>query len=792
MHAARHVEASIAGREPATPDGAAGRIPRVTLWRASGPVVTLLVTGLIELARSRGMPGLPLLLTLTVGYSVLVGTIAEVLISGAIATSYAILYYQSHGEPFRYTDANLARLVIFLVATPLVVSALGYLKARVGRLVLTERDLRRRAEVERARLLGTLESITDGFFALDREWRYTYVNHRAEELVGRSRAELLGTVVWESFPPLVGSRWEREYRRAATHHVAVHFEEYYPPLETWFETHAYPSDDGITIYMRSINERKHGEQALRTRAAQQAAIAAFGQRAIAAPDLQALMDDAVEMLAATLNVELVKVLELLPDGDELVMRAGTGWKPGAARRVGAHARSQAGHTLASGAPVIVEDLATETRFEGPSLLLEHGVVSGMSVIIGGHDQPFGVLGAHTRTRRTFTKADVHVLQTVANVLADAIERKRAEEALAESERRFRQLADNVHEVFYVTAARRARVLYVSPAYEAIWGRSRDSLYEHPDSWREAIHPDDRAVVERHLADGASGTFDGEYRIARADGTIRWIHDRSAPVRDRDGRVYRVVGIAEDVTQRREASLAASRLAASEAAVNARDEVLAVVAHDLRNPLGAIALSATLLEDPALVPERRARSVRSIRRAADRAQKLVQDLLDVARIESGQLAIEPRAVAAAAAVSDVCGEFQQAARDKAIVLESDAPDAALCAWGDRDRIVQALENLVANALKFTGAGGRIAVHARASRDDGVEFAVEDTGAGIAPEALPHVFDRFWRERPAEPKGLGLGLSIVKGIVTAHHGRVWAESTLGKGTTFHFAIPAAPTR
>jgi PAS domain S-box-containing protein len=172
------------------------------------------------------------------------------------------------------------------------------------------------------------------------------------------------------------------------------------------------------------------EDELATRIRQQAAVAHLGQRALLGNDLLELMNEAVELIAQTLNVEYCKVLQLLPDG-QLLLLAGVGWKEGYAGRatVSADLVSQAGYTLASNEPVIVADLRTETRFSGPALLHEHNVVSGMSVIIQGREQPFGVLGAHTTRFRQFTQDDVNFLQSMANVLAAAIDRKQVEDSL---------------------------------------------------------------------------------------------------------------------------------------------------------------------------------------------------------------------------------------------------------------------------------------------------------------------------------------------------------------------------
>ena len=195
-------------------------------------------------------------------------------------------------------------------------------------------------------------------------------------------------------------------------------------------------------------ERKRAEETLETQARQQAAVADLGRRALTEPTLSALMDKAVEVVAHTLGVRYCEVLELLPEGDALLLRAGVGWKEGLVGRttLGVGLDSQAGYTLVSRESVIVEDLREEKRFSGPLLLHEHGVVSGMSVVIHGQDKSFGVLGAHTDSRRAFTEDDANFLQAVANVIATAVDRKEAEEALLEvGEAERRKMAHDLHD-----------------------------------------------------------------------------------------------------------------------------------------------------------------------------------------------------------------------------------------------------------------------------------------------------------------------------------------------------------
>jgi len=195
------------------------------------------------------------------------------------------------------------------------------------------------------------------------------------------------------------------------------------------------------VAVRDITERKRAEEALAGRARQQAAVAELGRRALTGEDLSDLFEEAVRAVARTLDVEYTKVLELLPGGRSMLLRAGVGWKEGFVGRatIPAGLDSQAGYTLQSREPVVVEDLATERRFSGPPLLWEHNVVSGVSVLIGSRENPWGVLGAHTSRRRAFTQDDIHFLQAVANLLAVAIERKRVEEELARHRDRLEEL-----------------------------------------------------------------------------------------------------------------------------------------------------------------------------------------------------------------------------------------------------------------------------------------------------------------------------------------------------------------
>lgn len=247
-------------------------------------------------------------------------------------------------------------------------------------------------------------------------------------------------------------------------------------------------------------------------------------------------------------------------------------------------------------------------------------------------------------------------------------------------------------------------------------------------------------------------------------------------------------LAEALAERAAIAIENARLyRASVHAAQLRDRVLGIVAHDLRNPLSTILTQVWVLKRRGPEPERRSQKPMDvIERAAKRMNRLIQDLLDVALMEAGQLTIERAQLSAGGLVVEAVDLQRPLASSSSLELrvevDPDVPDVL----GDRDRLLQVFENLIGNALKFTKAGGRITAGA-ASRDDEVVFRVSDTGSGIASENLPRVFDRFWQATRAGRQGGGLGLAITKGIVEAHGGRIWVQSTAGSGSTFFFTIP-----
>ena len=320
-----------------------------------------------------------------------------------------------------------------------------------------------------------------------------------------------------------------------------------------------------------MEEARQDQEKLRIRERQQAAVAELGQQALSGMDLQSLMDSASMLVAQTLDVEYAKILELLPDEKELLLRAGVGWKEGYVGRakVGTGSDSQAGHALMSGAPVIVEDMGGETRFSGSLLFREHDVVSGMSVIIPGGGRPYGVLGAHSTSHREFSIDDIHFLQAIANVVAAAIDRRRMEDELHRSRDQLQAILEGVADGITVQD-KAGKLIFANDAAAHIVGYpSAEALLQTPvpglldqfDIRDEHGHPFPPSEFPgRAVLRGEPASERRLRSVNKLTGEERWMVVKARPVLDQDGKPLMAINIFRDITDRRRAEEAQHLLA----------------------------------------------------------------------------------------------------------------------------------------------------------------------------------------------------------------------------------------
>jgi PAS domain S-box-containing protein len=535
-------------------------------------------------------------------------------------------------------------------------------------------------------------------------------------------------------------------------------------------------------------ERCRAEEALAAYAQKQEIVAEIGRLALTGGDLNDLFAESVSLIATTLGVEYCKLLELLPDGDSLILKAGVGWKEECLvgqTTVSAGCESQAGFTLLSDEPVVVGDLRTETRFNGPSLLHEHGVVSGMSVIIRGRERPYGVLGAHTTSARRFSTDDVNFLRSVANVLAEAIGRKQAEDEVRQSESQFRALFENALDAVLIANdlgmyidANPAACDLLGVSHNEIIGRTINSFTEQDDPTEAS------RMLEQFLREG---TMRGELRLRRPDGRVVEV-DFSATANFLPGRH---LALLRDVTERRalEEQLRQSQK------LESVGMLAGGIAHDFNNLLTVITGYSDLTLKHLDKSDPLARHVEEINIAADRATSLTRQLLAFSRKQ----VLQPKVLDLNSVILNIekmlgrlVGEDMELRTSPGIGLGK--------VKADPGQIEQVILNLVVNARDAMPRGGNITLataniyldEGHALRHIGVQpgwyamLTVTDTGLGIDAETQEHIFEPFFTTK-AQSKGTGLGLSTVYGIVKQSGGHIWVYSEVGVGTTFTIYLP-----
>ena len=398
-------------------------------------------------------------------------------------------------------------------------------------------------------------------------------------------------------------------------------------------------------------------------------------------------------------------------------------------------------------------------------------------------------------RAEFQQDKNGVAFAAAGTVQDVTAVKASQTALRESEERFRQVVENIDEVFWLMDVAKSRVLYVSPRFEQVWGRPLSEAYDSAYAMLSTVYPADRARVKAAMEERFdTGNFREEYRIVRPDGSIRWVRSRAFPVRDERGRVVNYVGMTGDFTERKnleEQFLRAQRL-------EAIGTLAGGVAHDLNNILSPILMSAGLLQHTAQ-DERDIRMLKMIEQSANRGAEIVKQLLTLSRGNFGDRAsLQLRVL-----VKEMAGIMRETfPRNIELVVEvpADLPPVI----GDATQIHQVLMNLCVNARDAMPEGGRLEIigseRTFKAGDPPVSpeqrpgrfvcLAVTDTGGGISPENLSKIFDPFFTTKPIG-QGTGLGLPTVLSIVKGHDGFITVESREGQGTRFAVYLPAAKT-
>ena len=371
-------------------------------------------------------------------------------------------------------------------------------------------------------------------------------------------------------------------------------------------------------------------------------------------------------------------------------------------------------------------------------------------------------------------------ELIANVRA-LLRLRNAETALRDSEERFRQLADNVDDVFWMLDPDRDVLLYISPAYLTLWGRERVPHTRGVTHWSEGIYAEDAPHVTEAIDALRGGErYEQEYRVERPDGSLRWVRERAFPVPDARGHTYRLAGIVTDITERKTNELLLRE------ADRRKDQFLAMLAHELRNPLAPIR-NAVEIMDPrnALSPETLDDARMIVSRQVTHLSRLVDDLLDVSRITQGKITLRYEPVDLATAISAAIETVHPMIDRKHHTLQLAPLPERVMLMGDAVRVAQVIGNLLSNASKYTPEGGTITLSATLD-SDAIAVHVVDNGIGIDKSMLPHIFELFVQSESSLERsegGLGIGLPLAKRLVELHGGWLDARSAgIGHGSEF----------
>ncbi len=390
--------------------------------------------------------------------------------------------------------------------------------------------------------------------------------------------------------------------------------------------------------------------------------------------------------------------------------------------------------------------------------------------------------------------------------AEVLARERAGRAEAEgARRRFHELVHGVDAIVWEANLKSLHFTFVSQRAEKLLGYPAERWTSEPQFWTGIVHRDDRerVVTLRRTTSTEGRDHELEYRVIAADGTVLWMRDSVHVVRDRRGRPRKLRGFMTNVSEQKRAEEERARLLTAmehargeaEAANRVKDEFLATLSHELRTPLGAILLWAHLLRGAKLGEGTTARALEMIEQDAKALERIVSDILDVSRIVTGKLSLRVGPVNLVSTIEAAIDAVRPAADARSIQIGYVLDSSVTPISGDEARLRQVVWNLLSNAIKFTPKGGRIDVRLERA-ESWAQITVKDTGQGIRPDFLPHVFERFQQGDSSAARahgGLGLGLAIVRHLVELHGGSVHAESLgEGQGTTVAVRLPLLPYR
>jgi PAS domain S-box-containing protein len=691
-----------------------------------------------------------------------------------------------------------------------------------ARRLASERAAREAADAARKRLEGIVESISDGYAAFDREWRYTYVNGRYGALVrqtGKDPGALIGRVVWEVFPETVGTKFHTEALRAVREGQPVEFDEYYPPLDQTFNVRVFPTPDGIVSITRDVSERRRAERALEQSESRFRSLAEASTQIVWTTDPEGRIISPVpqwtaltaQPSSAALGYGMLDAVH--PDDRPEVQRL---WREAIAskRPFSATFRLRVADGsyrwfAARGVPVLNSDGSVREWVGTSSDIDERKRVEAEREQLLAAER-----AARERTEKlqSVTAALVEAV-TVKDVADRVVETVRATTTSRSASLSLLTADGSEFEVIRTTGlpeelAAKWRRYPADPAYptthavrtgEPVFLRSVDEMRERfPKLVDNALAYGFAATAVLPLVVGGTtvGTLGLNYATPQPFDTgkrayLAAVAQQCAQALER-ARLFEAErsARAEAEGARRDADAAR---ADAEQASRAKSDFLATMSHELRTPLNAIIGYQSLLADGVTGPvtDGQRRQLERIGSSANHLLMLIDEVLTLSRVEAGKESLHAERVDVARILDEAATIIEPLAKQKQLDFKVVGPATPIVIETDAGKVRQAVLNLLSNAVKFTGRGSITLTVWGA--DDAVSFQVRDTGIGIAAEHLERIFDPFWQVEASTTRtapGTGLGLAVTRRLAHLLGGEVTVQSALGEGSTFTLRLPRAP--
>jgi PAS domain S-box-containing protein len=519
------------------------------------------------------------------------------------------------------------------------------------------------------------------------------------------------------------------------------------------------------------------------------ALLAVAEVATQSLDIEKILHDTLDKAMELLGFDLGFIRTLDPEKKNMLVRVAKGLRSpefltGVAP-IGSERRNVSKIVFETKEPYICTDIRKNPIYKNRSMERE-GVISTAAAPVMSKNRVLGIIVVGSRWLHRFRKREIELLMAFGSQLGAALENAELYQDVTKSKAYIENLVENAADLI-ITTDLDDRILTWNRGAAVLFGYGKDevigkhlSILLPPERFHELEEM--RAKVEI-----SGGLRDIEVRSKRKDGAMIYLSLSVSPIRDVEGKIVGFLRIAKDITEKKRYERRLKDLD------KMKSDFVSNVSHELKTPLTSIKGSVDNMLDglTGALNEKQIRYLARIKSNTDRLSRLINDLLDLSRIEAGRVEVRRASLLLTALAEEVAEHLKQLAAEKLIRIEVPPPDPQMTVWADRDKVTQVLMNLIGNAVKFTPQDGKVIVAIEKNGNDYIQISIADNGPGIRPEEADKIFSKFYQVANVDkqkPQGSGLGLAISKALVEMHGGKIWVESKLGRGSTFYFTLPA----